>query len=173
MALFAPKKGERVPGSGRKPGTPNKISVEVRTLIHQLVNDPAYQLKLRQDFRRRRVHPTIEALIWNYYIGKPKGEIELTGSFAIIQRQQAERERLRSLSVEQLEALAEASQALLDAALDGRALPQPPLDIVVSAKREEEPSETLEKRAGSDNQHSDNYVPNLNSSDGSDSINKG
>ena len=37
----------------------------------QLVSDPAYQHKLRDDFRRRRVHPSIEVLIWNYHLGKP------------------------------------------------------------------------------------------------------
>ena len=55
-------KGTRPPNSGRKKGVPNKISAEARTLASQLVNDVIYQTKLRDDFRRRRVHPTIEAL---------------------------------------------------------------------------------------------------------------
>ena len=59
-------KGDRFPGSGRKKGTPNRISVELKTLGRELTTDIAYQHKLREDFRRRRVHPTIEALIWHH-----------------------------------------------------------------------------------------------------------
>lgn len=54
-------KGTRPPNSGRKKGTPNRSSVEVKALVSQLVNDVAYQHQLRDDFRRRKVAPAIEA----------------------------------------------------------------------------------------------------------------
>ena len=42
-----------------------------------------YQTKLRDDFRRRRVHPTIEALIRSCHLGKPTQPIALNGSMAL------------------------------------------------------------------------------------------
>ena len=63
-------------------GTPNRISVEVKTLVAQLMTDVTYQRKLRNDFRRRKVHPTIEALTWTYHLGKPTQSIAVSGSTA-------------------------------------------------------------------------------------------
>src|SRR5215467_8477591 len=88
-----PPKGTKHPGAGRAKGTPNKISVEVKALVGQLVNDPAYQYRLRHDFRLRRVHPTIEAMIWTYHLGKPKQQIELQGNVGLEVSARLEAER--------------------------------------------------------------------------------
>lgn len=111
-------KGTRPPNSGRKKGVPNKISVEARTLASQLVNDVIYQAKLRDDFRRRRVHPTIEALIWSYHLGKPTQSIAVSGSMAFdVQARLAEERRVfAALDIHDLEELAAESQALVDKA---------------------------------------------------------
>src|SRR5215203_4872971 len=79
----APPKGTRHPGAGRKPGTPNRITVEARTLVSELVGNPNYQRKLRIDFERRKVHPTIESLIWTYHLGKPTQPIAMSGGLAL------------------------------------------------------------------------------------------
>lgn len=36
----------------------------------------------RDDFRRHKLHPTIEALIWTYHLGKPTQPIAVSGSMA-------------------------------------------------------------------------------------------
>ena len=54
----------RTPGSGRKKGTPNRKTVEMRALMAALVDDVDYQHRLREDFRKRRVHSTTEARVW-------------------------------------------------------------------------------------------------------------
>ena len=111
-------KGTRPPNSGRKKGVPNKISVEARTLASQLVNDVIYQTKLRDDFRRRRAHPTIEALIWTYHLGKPPQAIAVSGSMAfdVQARLDEERRVFANLDIHDLEQLARESQALVDRA---------------------------------------------------------
>ena len=110
-------KGTRPPNSGRKPGTPNRISVEVKQLVSQLVNDVAYQHQLRRDFRRRKVHPTIEALIWSYHLGRPTQPIAVTASVHVDARLDEERRVFAMLDVSDLEQLAAESQALVDRAL--------------------------------------------------------
>jgi hypothetical protein len=49
-------------GSGRKKGTLNRRTVELRALMAALLNDVDYQNRLRDDFRKRRVQPSTEAL---------------------------------------------------------------------------------------------------------------
>lgn len=170
-------KGERTPGSGRKPGTPNKVSVAFRVLIGQMVEDPFYQHKLREDFRKRKVHPTVEALVWAYHIGKPKTEIELSGNLELSQRFENDRERLRGLSLEELEALAEESQAVIDRAFDramGGAYLQPlPQDVVVEALDSKADAELPAKDRGSDNGSFVNLVPESDTDPASDSSDSG
>ena len=80
--------------------------------------DAAYQRKLRDDFRRRKVHPTIEALIWTYHLGKPTHSIAVSGSMAfdVQARLDEERRVFASLDIHDLEQLAAESQALVDKA---------------------------------------------------------
>jgi hypothetical protein len=42
-----------------------------------LVNDVDYQYRLREDFRRRRVHASTEAAVWSYILGKPLTRMEM------------------------------------------------------------------------------------------------
>src|SRR3954462_2488947 len=112
----------RPPGSakigGRRKGTPNRRTIEARLLCSNLVQDIDYQTRLRRDFIRRRVHPSIESMVWAYHLGKPKEQVEMTGKFTMNQRLEAERQLIRStLDPSELELLAEQSQRLLDDAL--------------------------------------------------------
>jgi len=149
--LTPPPKGTRLPGAGRKKGTPNKISVEVRRLVSDLMTDADYQRRLRADFRQRRVHPTIEALIWTYHLGKPKQQIELSGSVDVTARMEAERAAFASLDLADLEQLAAESQALVDRAMALSKIRQTPQDVVVAGYLPEVSGESLGNRAGSDN----------------------
>ena len=112
-------KGFRQPGSGRKKGQRNKITIEVRELVSQLVNDPAYQFKLRRDFYRRKVHPTIEALIWAYHLGKPTQPVAMAAGLSVEVNARLEEERriFEQLDLADLELLAEESQRLVDRAV--------------------------------------------------------
>lgn len=156
----APPKGTRHPGAGRARGTPNRITVAFKTLLGEMVGDPAYQWRLRRDFRARKVHPTIEAMVWAYHAGKPKTEIELSGNLGISRELEDDRQKLRTLGLTDLQALAAASQALVDQAferaMDGRLLEARPLDVVVEALRPKAGAESLGKQAGSDSESSVN-----------------
>jgi hypothetical protein len=114
----APPKGTRHPGAGRARGTPNRISVEAKLLASQLVMDAAYQHRLRKDFRTRRIHPTIESLVWQYHLGKPSQPVEISGGLALdVQaRLDEERRAFSMLDLADLEQLAAESQALVDRA---------------------------------------------------------
>jgi hypothetical protein len=80
------------------------------------MNDVEYQFRFRRDFTRRRVHPSIETLIWHYVAGKPKESTQMTGSIEFSERLAADPELFGKLSIEQLEVLAEESQRLVDLA---------------------------------------------------------
>jgi hypothetical protein len=146
----APAKGTRHPGAGRVKGQPNRISVEARQLASQLVNDVAYQLRLRRDFRIRRVHPTIESLIWAYHLGKPSQPIAVSGSMALDVNARLEEERrvFATLDIADLEQLAAESQALVDRAYK---LAKMAGNVGESIEVPAEPSESLAIVAESDN----------------------
>jgi hypothetical protein len=153
-ALPKTPKGFRQPGSGRQKGTPNPVSVEARQLVTEMVNNAAYQARLRRDFALRKLHPTIEALVWAYAIGKPRQDINLSGSVDVTAKWEAEKAILLQLDVAELEALQADSQALIDRARalaearNGRELPQ---HLVVEVDVVETGAELLRKEAGSDN----------------------
>ena len=158
-------KGSRYPGSGVKKGYIRPVSIEARQLVSEMVNDPGYQARLRRDFALRRLHPTIEALVWAYAIGKPKQDIQISGTLDINARIEEERRIFAQLDLPELEALALRSQALIDEATatvkarNGGELPQ---DVVVEAIALETPAESLGFSAGSDNT---SYVNPAESSD--------
>jgi hypothetical protein len=81
---------------GRRKGTPNRRTIEARLRCSNLVQDIDYQTRLRRDFVRRRVHPSIESMVWAYHLGKPKEQVEMTGKFTMNQRLEAERQLIRS-----------------------------------------------------------------------------
>ena len=80
MPFIGPKGSPKVPGSGRRRGTRNRRTVAAFALASELMHDVGYQYRFRRDFTRRRVHPSIETLIWHYVAGKPKESIQMTGS---------------------------------------------------------------------------------------------
>jgi hypothetical protein len=112
-----PRGAPRTPGSGRKRGTQNRRTVEMRQLMSSLCHDVGYQYKLRDDFRRRRVHPAVETLVWSHVIGKPTERVQLSADVTMNQKLDQERELFSRLSLEQLEELAAQSQALVDKAM--------------------------------------------------------
>jgi hypothetical protein len=96
---------------------PNRVSVELKQLVARLVNDVAYQHKLRDDFRRRKVPPAVEVLIWNYHLGKPPQTIEMNATVDMSARIEEERRIFAALDLTDLEQLASESQRLVDRAL--------------------------------------------------------
>jgi hypothetical protein len=82
-----------------------------------LSGDVYYQEKLRHDFTRRRVHPSVEVRVWEYALGKPTNHVELTANVTTNERLAAEREQLRHLDVRDLEKLVAESEALIERAL--------------------------------------------------------
>ena len=147
-------KGSRYPGSGVKKGYVKPVCIEARALATEMVHNADYQTRLRRDFALRRLHPTIESLVWAYAIGKPRQDIQLSGSVDVTAKWEAEKAILLQLDVTELEALQADSQALIDRARamaearNGRALPQ---HLVVEAEVLETGEELLRKEAGSDN----------------------
>jgi hypothetical protein len=85
-------------------------------LMGAMAGDIDYQRKLREDFRKRRLHPSTEIRIWEYTIGRPKEQIEMSVNVTMNERLAAERAMLRQLDLKQLEALAAESQAMIDRA---------------------------------------------------------
>ena len=117
MPFIRPRGSPKVPGSGRRRGTRNRRTVAAAALASELMNDVGYQYRFRRDFTRRRVHPSIETLIWHYVAGKPEESIQVAGSTEFSERLAADRELFGQLSIEQLEVLAEESQRLVDKAM--------------------------------------------------------
>jgi hypothetical protein len=109
-----PRGAPRTPGSGRKRGTPNRKAVELRQLMSVLAGDVDYQHRRREDFRRRRVHPAVETLVWSHVIGKPTERVQVSADVTMNQKLDQERELFSRLSVQQMEEIAAESQALVD-----------------------------------------------------------
>ncbi len=108
-----PRGTPRTPGSGRRRGSLNRRTIELRALLGSLCHDITYQDRLRRDFRLRRVHPAIESLAWGHVIGKPAERVQLSADVSMNQTLAEERELFGRLSVEQLEELAADSAALI------------------------------------------------------------
>lgn len=109
-------KGTRF-GKGRAKGTPNRVTVEARQLVSELVNDVDYQHKLRRDFRARKLHPTMESLVWAYHLGKPRQDVSVTASVDVHARLEEDRRIFAALDISDLEQLAAESQRLVDKAM--------------------------------------------------------
>lgn len=62
---------------GRKAGTPNKSTVEIKELARSFLEDPVYQAKLKQRLRDGEAGQ-IEQLLYHYAYGKPKESFELS-----------------------------------------------------------------------------------------------
>ena len=75
------QKGKQKTG-GRKAGTPNKATVEIRELARSLLEDPAYQEKLKRRLRSGRAQQ-IEGLLYHYAYGKPVQKVALSGELTL------------------------------------------------------------------------------------------
>ena len=64
----------------------------MRELTTSLCHDVDYQYRLRADFRRRRVHPAVETLVWSHVIGKPTERVQLSADVTMNQKLDQERE---------------------------------------------------------------------------------
>src|SRR5215211_3848662 len=65
--------GQFYPGDpriGRKPGSKNKVTVEVRELAQRLVNDPVYLANLQQRLQDGKAG-VMEETLWHYAYGQP------------------------------------------------------------------------------------------------------
>ena len=98
---------------------PPKRLAERRTVQMRELDDLALRrcrlsVPTRADFRRRRVHPTIEALVWGHVVGKPTERVQLSADVAMTQTLEKERELFSRLTLQQMEELAAESQALVD-----------------------------------------------------------
>lgn len=57
-----PVKGERTPGSGRAPGTPNKTTRVIKAILAEILEEPASEHKLRE--LRDSEEPSDRATFW-------------------------------------------------------------------------------------------------------------
>ena len=65
---------------GRKPGTPNKVTLEARLAASEIVDDPIVRANLLRKARKGLLHPSLIKLFWEQAHGKAKDQIELTGA---------------------------------------------------------------------------------------------
>jgi hypothetical protein len=68
---------------GRKKGTPNKATVEIKTLAQTFVQDAAGQAKLLEQYRDGTIAPGVLQLMLHYAYGKPKDQVEHSGEVGI------------------------------------------------------------------------------------------
>jgi hypothetical protein len=64
---------------GRRKGTLNKITQDIRGLAQRMISDPAYVIALNKRMRKGTAG-AIELLIWHYAYGKPVETTRLIGS---------------------------------------------------------------------------------------------
>jgi len=65
------KKGTPKTG-GRKMGTPNRATIEIKEIARELVNGPEYRHNLERRLKSGRLAPAMEQTLWAYAYGKPK-----------------------------------------------------------------------------------------------------
>jgi hypothetical protein len=63
-------------GPGRRPGVPNRISVEIKDLSRRLLEDPEYLAALKVRLKRGSAG-AVEPLLYGYAYGKPKDVVDL------------------------------------------------------------------------------------------------
>jgi hypothetical protein len=69
------KRGVSGNPAGRRPGTRNKATIEVREAASQLVDDAEYRQRLRERLLDGTAGP-IELLLWQFAYGKPPARVE-------------------------------------------------------------------------------------------------
>ena len=103
----------KTPGSGRRRGSLNRKTVELRGLMSELTGDVNYQEKFRRAFVTRRLHPSTEVKVWEYAIGRPAERVELSADLSMNQKLKEDRELFSGLDFTQLQEIADASEALM------------------------------------------------------------
>lgn len=73
-------KRPKTPGSGRKAGTPNKITGEVRERMRQILRNEEGWLHLEEDFRNGKIAAPVFLRLLEYVVGKPKDRVDLNVS---------------------------------------------------------------------------------------------
>jgi hypothetical protein len=66
-------------GRGRPKGSKNKVSKEAQDFCRRLTKDATYRKKFKEDWKKRKVPPQIEALVWAYGHGKPVEQVNVSG----------------------------------------------------------------------------------------------
>jgi hypothetical protein len=67
---------------GRKKGTPNKATVEIKEFARSILEDPLYQKRLRGRVMQGKASQ-IEVLLFHYAYGKPKEHFAVERSFTL------------------------------------------------------------------------------------------
>lgn len=70
-------------GPGRKPGVPNRTTVEIRDLARKLF-DEEYWKRAHQRVLSGRIAPAVEAKLLAYAYGEPKQQIDLSGQVNVV-----------------------------------------------------------------------------------------
>ena len=70
-------------GPGRPKGQPNKATVEAKRACAELVDDPAYRVKLKKRLLAGLLPPALETMLWHYAKGKPKEQAEIEGTLVV------------------------------------------------------------------------------------------
>ena len=65
---------------GREKFTPNKRTVMGREFAERLVNDPEYIASVEARAKAGKLPPGVEVMLWYYALGKPKEQLEVSGS---------------------------------------------------------------------------------------------
>ncbi len=98
MAQFK-RGGKKPPNSGRRAGTPNRSTREIKEIARELLDETYFQV-LRLRLLNGKCAPQIETLVHHFAWGKPKDRVEIENSGKI--------------TVEQLRALRDAYRRTRD-----------------------------------------------------------
>lgn len=74
-------KGQSGNPAGKKKGTLNKVTRQVKDFCFGLVNDPVYQAKFQAAFQARTIDKSLEELVWHYAFGKPSQALDVNLTF--------------------------------------------------------------------------------------------
>lgn len=74
------EKGQkRSPKAGRKKGTPNKKTREIKEFALSILTGPKYVKHVQDMADEGKLPPHLETLLYHYAYGKPKDRVEWTG----------------------------------------------------------------------------------------------
>ena len=74
-----PRRKPPAAGKGRPKGALNKSTLEARELAASLLDREAYWDSLQERLDAGKLSPAVEALLWHYWKGKPKEQMEVSG----------------------------------------------------------------------------------------------